>query len=72
MVERLAGLHSHVNYDAIPSVVFTSPEVAWVGLTQEDAEARGISIKTCSFPMKANSRARCMGLPCVSSTFNTV
>jgi len=60
VVERLAGLHAHVNYDAIPSVIYTSPEVAWVGLTQEDAAARKISIKVGQFPMKACSRARCI------------
>lgn len=48
----------HVNYNAIPSVIYTNPEVAWVGLTEEQAKAKGIQYKVGKFPMKANSRAR--------------
>ncbi|KAH3756944.1 glycine cleavage system L1 protein, mitochondrial [Pelomyxa schiedti] len=60
LVERLAGLHAHVNYDAIPSVIYTNPEVAWVGMTQEEAAAKKIKVKIGQFPMKACSRARCI------------
>lgn len=48
----------HVNYNAIPSVIYTYPEVAWVGSTEEDLKAKGIEYKVGSFPMKANSRAK--------------
>src|SRR5262249_46213958 len=59
-VERIAGIAGHVNYDAIPNVVYTWPELASVGLTEEDAERRGLKIKKGSFPFIASSRARCM------------
>lgn len=48
----------HVNYNAIPSVIYTSPEVAWVGKTEEELKKEGIKYKVGKFPMKANSRAR--------------
>ena len=59
-VEMMAGLAGHVNYAAIPNVVYTSPELASVGLSEDDAAARGIPIKVGRFPFIANSRARCM------------
>eukprot|EP00013_Stygamoeba_regulata_P028409 CAMPEP_0177655810 /NCGR_PEP_ID=MMETSP0447-20121125/15188_1 /TAXON_ID=0 /ORGANISM="Stygamoeba regulata, Strain BSH-02190019" /LENGTH=501 /DNA_ID=CAMNT_0019159799 /DNA_START=81 /DNA_END=1586 /DNA_ORIENTATION=+ len=51
----------HVNYDAIPSVIYTNPEVAWVGKTAEQLKAEGREFKTGEFPLKANSRARANG-----------
>jgi dihydrolipoamide dehydrogenase len=48
----------HVNYDAIPSVIYTSPELAWVGLTEEQCKQKGIEYRIGSFPFQANSRAR--------------
>jgi len=57
-VENLAGLEGHINYNTIPSVVYTHPEVAWVGKTEEECKAEGIDYKIGSFPMAANSRAR--------------
>eukprot|EP01106_Pelomyxa_sp_JSP_P016130 TRINITY_DN584_c0_g1_i2.p1 TRINITY_DN584_c0_g1~~TRINITY_DN584_c0_g1_i2.p1 ORF type:complete len:292 (+),score=63.73 TRINITY_DN584_c0_g1_i2:229-1104(+) len=61
VVEKLAGMKGvHVNYEAIPSVVYTSPEVAWVGATEESARATGVPFRSAVFPMKACSRARCM------------
>jgi dihydrolipoamide dehydrogenase len=48
----------HVNYNAIPSVIYTNPEVAWVGLTEEQAKAKGLNYRVGKFPLKANSRAR--------------
>lgn len=48
----------HVNYNAIPSVIYTNPEVAWVGLTEEQAKAKNIKYRVGKFPMVANSRAR--------------
>jgi dihydrolipoamide dehydrogenase len=54
----VAGLWGHVNYDAIPSVVYTNPEVASVGRTEEELKAAGIAYKAGRFPFTANSRAR--------------
>lgn len=56
--EDVAHGSSHVNYNAIPSVVYTWPEVAWVGLTEEQVKEKGIKYKIGKFPFKANSRAR--------------
>eukprot|EP01100_Stratorugosa_tubuloviscum_P000032 TRINITY_DN100_c0_g1_i1.p1 TRINITY_DN100_c0_g1~~TRINITY_DN100_c0_g1_i1.p1 ORF type:complete len:494 (-),score=266.13 TRINITY_DN100_c0_g1_i1:171-1652(-) len=49
----------HVNYNAIPSVIYTHPEIAWVGLTEEQVKEKQIAYKIGRFPFKANSRARC-------------
>jgi len=59
-VENLAGGHGHVNYDAIPGVIYTYPEVASVGKTEEQLKAAGVAYKKGSFPFAANSRARAM------------
>ncbi len=59
--ECIAGKASEVNYDAIPSVIYTWPEVAAVGLTEEQAKARGISYCTGTYPFSGAGRARCMG-----------
>lgn len=56
--EYIAGGHGHVNYNVIPSVIYTHPEVAWVGKTEEELKKNGIKYKKGSFPMMANSRAR--------------
>jgi dihydrolipoamide dehydrogenase len=56
--ERIAGRAGHVNYDAIPSVIYTYPEVAVVGKTEEDMKQAGIAYKTGKFPFSANARAR--------------
>jgi len=56
-VERIAGKAGHVNYDAIPNVVYTNPEVAGVGLTEELAKKNGIAVKAGKFPFLANGRA---------------
>eukprot|EP01108_Squamamoeba_japonica_P002270 TRINITY_DN2068_c0_g1_i2.p2 TRINITY_DN2068_c0_g1~~TRINITY_DN2068_c0_g1_i2.p2 ORF type:complete len:281 (+),score=158.55 TRINITY_DN2068_c0_g1_i2:512-1354(+) len=58
VAETLAGGVGHVNYGAIPSVIYTSPEVAWVGQTEEELKAAGIKYKAGKFPFMANSRAR--------------
>ena len=60
-VECMAGLPGEVNYDAIPAVVYTSPEVASVGLTEEQARARGIDYCVGTYPFTGSGRARCMG-----------
>lgn len=59
-VERLAGMHTHVNYDTVPSVVYTWPEVASVGRTEEQVKASGRDYRVGRFPFSANPRARCM------------
>jgi dihydrolipoamide dehydrogenase len=56
--ERIAGRAGHVNYDAIPSVVYTAPEVATVGRTEEELKAAGIAYKVGKFPFSANARAK--------------
>lgn len=56
--ESLASKHGHVNYDAIPSVVYTHPEVAGVGKTEEQLKTEGVEYVKGSFPFAANSRAR--------------
>ncbi|OQR91907.1 dihydrolipoyl dehydrogenase 1, mitochondrial precursor, partial [Thraustotheca clavata] len=60
-VETIAGGHGHVNYDAIPGVVYTFPEVATVGKTEEELKAASIAYNVGKFPMMANSRARTVG-----------
>jgi dihydrolipoamide dehydrogenase len=59
-VEGMAGRSGHVNYHAIPSVVYTSPEFASVGLSEGEAQARGHTIRVGTFPFLANGRARCL------------
>jgi dihydrolipoamide dehydrogenase len=58
LAETLAGQRSHVNYETIPAVIFTWPEVASVGRTEEDLAAAGIAYKLGKFPFTANARAR--------------
>ncbi len=57
-VENIAGKAGHVNYDLVPNVVYTYPEVASVGKTAEELKAAGIEFKTGKFPFAANSRAK--------------
>ena len=57
-IEAIAGRHSHVDYNLVPSVVYTAPEVAWVGQTEEQLKAAGIAYKAGKFPFTANSRAK--------------
>ncbi len=60
VADRIAGLYSHVNYDAIPSVIYTAHEIAWVGQTEEQVKASGRAYKVGSFPFLASGRARAM------------
>lgn len=60
VAEILAGKHGHVNYDAIPGIVYTAPEVAAIGKTEEELKAAGIAYKVGKFPFTANGRARAM------------
>jgi dihydrolipoamide dehydrogenase len=57
-IERIAGKAGHVNYDAIPAVVYTAPEVASVGKTEEELKATGVAYKIGKFPFTANARAK--------------
>jgi len=57
-IELIAGKAGHVDYNLVPSVVYTSPEVAWVGQTEEQVKASGVAYKTGKFPFMANSRAK--------------
>jgi dihydrolipoamide dehydrogenase len=60
VAETIAGQHGHVNYDVIPSVVYTHPEVASVGKTEEELKAAGVEYVAGKFPFTANGRARAM------------
>jgi dihydrolipoamide dehydrogenase len=57
-IELIAGKAGHVNYDVIPGVVYTHPEVAWVGKTEEELKAAGVAYKVGKFPFTANARAK--------------
>src|SRR3546814_11010857 len=60
LAEQLAGHHTQLNYDAVPSVIYTAPEVAWAGLSEEKAKAKGYEVKIGSGPFAANGRAKAM------------
>ena len=62
-VEHIAGMGGHVNYDSIPGVIYTHPEVANVGLSEEQLKEMNIEYNVGSFPFMANSRARCNNDP---------
>jgi dihydrolipoamide dehydrogenase len=56
-VETIAGKSGHVNYDAIPGIIYTNPELAGVGLTEDQAKEKGIEVRIGKFPFRANGRA---------------
>jgi dihydrolipoamide dehydrogenase len=58
VAEHIKAGHGHVNYNVIPSVVYTHPEVAWVGKNEQELKAAGIQYKVGKFPFIANSRAK--------------
>ncbi len=60
VADLIAGHHGEVNYKTVPSVIYTAPEIAWVGLTEEQVKASGRSYKTGVFPFLASGRARAM------------
>ena len=60
VAEIIAGKQGHVNYDVIPGVIYTTPEVAAVGLTEEGAKASGRKVKVGKFPLMGNARAKAM------------
>ena len=61
VAERIAGQHGHVNFNTIPWVIYTSPEIAWVGRTEQQLKADGVAYKVGTFPFLANGRARALG-----------
>ncbi|HZO12920.1 MAG TPA: dihydrolipoyl dehydrogenase, partial [Polyangiaceae bacterium] len=61
VAERIAGQHGHVDFNTIPWVIYTSPEIAWVGQTEAQLKAAGRAYKTGQFPFMANGRARALG-----------
>ncbi|QQQ03566.1 dihydrolipoyl dehydrogenase [Lysobacter enzymogenes] len=63
VAELIAGLPGHVNFDTIPWVIYTEPEIAWVGQTEQQLKADGVPYKTGSFPFAAIGRAVAMGEP---------
>jgi len=63
VADLIAGLVSEVNYKVIPSVIYTAPEIAWVGNTEEEVKKSGRAYKVGSFPFMASGRARAMEAP---------
>ncbi len=61
VAERIAGQHGHVDFSIIPWVIYTSPEIAWVGRTEQQLKADGVAYKAGQFPFLANGRARALG-----------
>ncbi len=61
VAERIAGQHGHVDFNLVPWVIYTSPEIAWVGKTEQQLKAEGRAYKAGSFPFMANGRARALG-----------
>ncbi len=64
VAERIAGQHGHVDFNTVPWVIYTSPEIAWVGQTEQQLKAAGRAYKSGSFPFMANGRARALGDTC--------
>jgi len=63
VADHIAGLYAHVNYALIPSVIYTAPEIAWVGQTEAQVKASGLAYKVGVFPFAASGRARAMEAP---------
>ncbi len=61
VAERIAGQHGHVDFNTVPWVIYTSPEIAWVGQTEQQLKAAGRAYKAGTFPFLANGRARALG-----------
>jgi len=60
VADRIAGRYAHINYEVIPSVIYTAPEIAWVGQTEQQLKASGVPYKSGLFPFSANGRARAL------------
>ena len=61
VAERIAGQHPHIDFNCIPWVIYTAPEIAWVGKTEAQCKADGIDVRTGQFPFAANGRAKALG-----------
>ncbi len=61
VAERIAGQHGHVDFNTVPWVIYTSPEIAWVGQTEQQLKAAGVDFRSGTFPFTANGRARALG-----------
>ncbi len=61
VAERIAGRKPHVNFNTVPWVIYTSPEIAWVGKTEQQLKGEGVEYKAGTFPFSANARARALG-----------
>ena len=61
VAERIAGQHGHVNFNTVPWVIYTHPEIAWVGRTEQQLKADGVKYRAGTFPFLANGRARALG-----------
>jgi dihydrolipoamide dehydrogenase len=61
VAERIVGQHGHVNFNTIPWVIYTSPEIAWVGRTEQQLKVEGVAYRAGTFPFLANGRARALG-----------
>ncbi|HYH42557.1 MAG TPA: dihydrolipoyl dehydrogenase, partial [Burkholderiales bacterium] len=61
VAQRIAGQHGHVDFNTVPWVIYTSPEIAWVGKTEQQLKAEGVEYRSGTFPFMANGRARALG-----------
>ncbi|MEK6245418.1 MAG: dihydrolipoyl dehydrogenase [Pseudomonadota bacterium] len=61
VAERIAGQKPHVNFNTIPWVIYTTPEIAWVGKTEQQLKMEGVEYRAGTFPFSANARARALG-----------
>ncbi|MCE9641062.1 MAG: FAD-dependent oxidoreductase, partial [Betaproteobacteria bacterium] len=61
VAERIAGRHGHVDFNTVPWVIYTSPEISWVGQTEQQLKAGGVEYRAGTFPFMANGRARALG-----------
>jgi dihydrolipoamide dehydrogenase len=61
VAERIAGRHAHVDFNTVPWVIYTSPEISWVGQSEQQVKAAGVDYRAGVFPFMANGRARAMG-----------
>ena len=61
VAERIAGQHGHVNFNTVPWVIYTAPEISWVGRNEKELKADGVAYKAGVFPFLANARARALG-----------
>jgi dihydrolipoamide dehydrogenase len=61
VAERIAGMKPHVDFNTVPWVIYTTPEIAWVGRTEQQLKAEGVEYRAGTFPFSANGRARALG-----------